>query len=246
MPRQFEVRWKGDLAGPPAQVRDACTVHTAGWYWKIRYQPWAGGAETGLTEAGGTVTRWEPALRFTTRAEGDGGFFNQLDYELEPSGSGTHLDFTHRGVFAAADYDRLLNACQRHTEFYYHSLTEYMRYFGGRDAVYVAVGAPGESVHGGFAALRLALGVPGQVTVGSDVTLRPAGIDPLRGVVDYAADPFLGIRTPDALYRFFGRDTWGMPIGMAMHLYADGIDQLAVRQAWDQFLNSIYTSEAVR
>jgi len=244
MPKQFEVRWDGDLAGAPMEVWDAFTIHTAGWYWKIRYEPWAGGTETGLTPAGGTVTRWEPGVHFTTRAEGDGGFFNQLDYRLESSAGGTHLSFAHRGVFADDDYQSDLDACRRHTRLYYHSLTEYMRHFAGRDAVYIAVSAPGTSAAGGFAALCSALGIPGEAAVGSNVTLTPAGKEPVSGVVDYASDPFLGVRTPDALYRFFGRDTWGKPVGVAMHLYADGIDQSAVTRTWNQYLASLFDSEA--
>jgi hypothetical protein len=242
MPKQFEVRWDGDLAGKPAEVWDAFTIHTDGWIWKIRYEPWVGGAEAGLTPAGGTVTRWEPARHFTTRAEGDGESFNQLDYRLEPSGDGTHLSFTHTGFFADDDYDRQLDACQRHTRLYYHSLTEYMRHFAGRDAVYIAASAPGASANEGFTVLRSALGVPEHAAVGDDVRLKPAGMDPVSGVVDYATDPFLGIRTPGALYRFFGRDTWAMPVGVAIHLYADSIDETAARQAWDQYLSSIYTA----
>jgi hypothetical protein len=240
MPKQFEVRWEGDLSGTPAEVWDAFTVHTAGWYWKIQYQPRVGGAETGLTSGGGEVTVWEPGKHFTTRAEGDTGFFNQLDYRLEPRGDGTHLTFTHQGVFGDEDHDQSLDACQHHTPLYYHSLGEYTRHFSGRDAVYVATDAPGASSSGGFAKLRAALGVPEGVAAGDEVTLKPAGMDPIVGVVDYATEPFLGIRTPDALYRFFGRDRWGWPVGVAAHLYADGVDETAVKETWDRFLTDLY------
>jgi len=226
MAKQFEVRWEGDLAGTPAEVWDAFTIHTAGWYWQIQYEPRVGGAETGLTERGGVVTVWEPGRHFTTRLDGDGGFFNELDYRLEPSGAGTHLTFTHRGALAEESYDQDLDMCEQHTRFYYHSLGEYMRHFNGSDAIYVATDAPGT-----FASLREALGVPADAAVGDEVTLEPVGV---VGVVDYATAPFLGVRTADALYRFFGRDTWGLPVGVAMHLYGENADETAA--AWKRFL----------
>jgi hypothetical protein len=40
--------------------------------------------------------------------------------------------------------------------------------------------------------------------------------------------------------RFFGRDRWGWPVGVAAHLYADGVDETAVKQTWDRFLTDLY------
>jgi hypothetical protein len=54
---------------------------------------------------------------------------------------------------------------------------------------------------------------------GASVTLTPAGIAPIEGVVDYATPAFLGIRGADALYRFYGRDFWGSPVGVAHHFF---------------------------
>ena len=59
--------------------------------------------------------------------------------------------------------------------------------------------------------------------------LTPAGIEPIDGVVDYATDAFLGVRSADALYRVYGRDAWGWPVGVAHHLFADGVDQASRR-----------------
>jgi Activator of Hsp90 ATPase homolog 1-like protein len=246
MVKQFDVRWEGDLVGTPEQVWDAFTLHTDGWYWKIRYEPRVGGTETGLTEGGGLVTVWEPGRHFATRADGDGGFFNELDYRLEPRGGGTRLSFSHQGVWADDEYDVKLDMCRQHTPFYYHSLTEYLRHFAGRPAVYVGMDAPASSARDGFAALRTALGVPEHAAVGEEITLTPKGVDPITGVVDYATGSFLGIRTPDALYRLFGRDTWSRPVGVAMHLYAEGIDEAATRALWDSYLSDVFDSEVTR
>ena len=41
------------------------------------------------------------------------------------------------------------------------------------------------------------------------------GIDPIDGVVDYLTATFVGVRTADGLYRFYGRDAFGWPVGAA-------------------------------
>ena len=192
------------------------------------------------------MVAWDPPRHFTTRAESgcDGDGVNQLDYLLEPRGSGTYLRYVHRGVLDE-DYDRQLDACRQHTAFYYHSLGEYLRHFSGRDAAYVAATASEVSVHGGFAALRRALGMAEDVAVGSRVRLTPSDLEPIEGTVDYATHAFLGVRSADALYRFYGRDAWGSPVGVAHHLFADRADEAASKQAWSAWLDGVFATEAV-
>ncbi|MCX4091925.1 SRPBCC family protein [Nocardia sp. alder85J] len=244
MGQRFEVAWEGELPAGPQEVWEAFTRHQTGWYWKIEYQPWQGGTERGLTPGGGgSVITWDPPRHFVTRAESGGDGFNELDYLLEPRGTGTHLRFTHIGVFGA-DYDRLLDSCRQHTAFYYHSLGEYLRHFGGRDAGYIRAEAPARSVDGGFARLRDALGVQADITVGDRVRLTPAGLAPIDAVVDYATAHFLGLRGADALYRFYGRDAWGMPVGLAHHLFAEGAEERAGTLAWRAWLDEVFAADA--
>jgi hypothetical protein len=236
MTREFEVRWEGDLPARPDEVWDAITARTGGWLWEIEYEPRVGGAERGLSSRGGSVLVWEPPARFTTRAG-----VNQLDYALEPRGTGTYMRYRHRGAFEE-DYDVQLDACRRHTAFYYHSLGEYLRHFRGRDAVYVAAQAPASSADGGFAALKRVLGLPDALAAGDRVRLAPGDLEPIDGVADYVTDAFLGVRSADALYRFYGRDAWGFPVGAAHHLFGDGAGS---EQAWSDWLNEIFASRAV-
>jgi hypothetical protein len=244
MAEQFEVRWEGDLPATPPEVWDAITVHTSGWLWKIAYEPRVGGAERGLTSGGGTVTAWDPPRHFATRAERADGWWNELDYVLEPHGAGTHLSYVHRSV-TSGDHEQEVDACRQHTAFYYHSLGEYLRLFAGRDAAYVTADGPAASAHGGFAALRRALGVDDDLVAGDPVRLRPAGLEPVAGVVDYATHAFLGVRSADALYRFYGRDAWGWPVGVAHHLFAGGADEAASERAWSGWLSGVFETEAV-
>ncbi|HMJ36708.1 MAG TPA: SRPBCC domain-containing protein [Baekduia sp.] len=248
MGKEFEVRWEGELPAGPQDVWEAVTRHADGWLWKIEYEPWVGGAERGLTTGGGTVTAWDPPRHFATRtrpeAERDGP--NELDYRLEPSGAGTHLRYVHRGVFGEDDDDdRELDQCRQHTAFYNHSLGEYARHFSGREPVYVAADGPQASTQGGFAAVRRALGLAGDVAAGDRVRLTPAGLEPIDGVVDYATHAFLGVRSADALYRVYGRDAWGYPVGVAHHLFAAGADRAAGEQAWSDWLRSVFATAGV-
>jgi uncharacterized protein YndB with AHSA1/START domain len=246
MGQEFEVRWEGELPASPQDVWDAFTKHADGYLWKIDYEPWVGGAERGLTAGGGTVTAWDPPRHFATRTrpetERDG--FNELDYLLEPRGAGTYLRYAHRGVLAE-DYDRQLDACRRHTAFYNHSLGEYACHFAGREPTCVTVDGPESATPGGFAAVRRALGLADDAAAGDRVRLTPAGLEPVDGVVDYATEAFLGVRSADALYRVYGRDRWGWPVGIAHHLFADGVDQAAVERAWSDWLNGVLAAEAV-
>ena len=243
MVREWDVRWEGELPASPQQVFDAITKHSAGHLWEIEYEPRIGGAERGLTRTGGAVTAWEPPRHFATRVEGDE--LNELDYRLEPLGAITYLRYRHRTAVPADDFDRQLDACRRHTTFYLHSLGQYACHFAGRRAAYVSADGPEQSARGGFGAVRRALGLPDDVVAGDAVQLTPRGLAPIEGVVDYATGSFLGIRSADALYRVYGRDTWGWPVGVAHHLFADGADRSEGQRAWSDWLAGVFETERV-
>lgn len=246
MPRNFEVRWEGELPAAPQQVWDGFTKHADGWLWPIEFEPRVGGAERGLTADGGVVTAWDPPRHFATRSCGpcEGGEgFNELDYLLEPRGTGTHLRYLHTGTFEEHEYEVQLHACELHTELYLHSLGTYARHFAGRQAAYVTATAGPASTSGGLAAVRRALGVPDGVAVGDQVRLTPAGLAPVDGVVDYLTDHFLGVRGADALYRVYDRGAWGWPVAVGHHLFAEGVDQETATKAWSGWLDGVFASE---
>ena len=90
----------------------------------------------------------------------------------------------------------------------------------------------------GFERLLEALGLPTGAAEGDAVHLRPEGLDAIDGVVDYRRGPFLGIRTADALYCFFGRNAFGGPVGMSIHHFGPGVDPAALQQAWARWLEA--------
>ena len=241
MVKELEVRWESELPASPEAVWDAITKHADGYLWKIEFEPRVGGAERGLTRTGGTVTAWEPPRHFATRVDGDER--NELDYRLEPLGAITYVRYRHRTAVQASELEVQLDACRRHTAFYRHSLGQYACQFPGRQAAYVSIDGPAEE--GSFAAVRRALGLPDDVVAGDLVRLTPEGLEPIDGVVDYATDRFLGIRTADALYRVYGRDAWGWPVGLAHHLFGDGVDKAATQRAWADWVAGVFQTEGV-
>ncbi len=239
--KEFEVRFEGELPAAPQEAWEAITRHTKGWLWDINYEPRVGGAERGLSSGGGKVTAWDPPRHFATRAEGADGWWNNLDYGLEPSAGGTVLRYTHTSVLDEDDYDLQLDACRRHTALYYHTLGEYLRHFEGRDATYVSVDAPEASSHpGAFAVVRRALGLDDGAAVGDRVRVAPDGLDAIDAVVDYATPAFVGVRSADALYRFYGRDAFGWPVGVAHHLFSRDVDATRSRERWSVWLDGLF------
>jgi hypothetical protein len=88
--------------------------------------------------------------------------------------------------------------------------------------------------------LRAALGVSSDAGVGDAVHARLGDAGTLDGVVDYSTPEFLGVRTADGLYRFFGRNHFGSVVGMSAHLFGDGVDAAGREAALKAWLDGVY------
>ena len=230
MHEDFEVRWEGVLPGTPEQVWDALTVHGIGWIWDITYEPRVGGAERGLTSGGGTVTAWEPPRRFQTRAEREDGWHNELTCTLKPHGDRTYLRYVHRS--RTEDYRVEVDACARHTEFYLHSLGQYVEHFAGRDAEYVEIDAPSE----------IAI-VEGRPPSDEQKRIYTAVYEALRAGIAEMRPGRTNKDSADALIRVFDRARWGGGATLYLHLLAPDADAAAAERAWRAAVNA--TEEAV-
>ena len=238
MTRAFEVVREIDLPASPEDVWTAMTANTAAWQFPTGMEIPAGSTPP----EGSPVTTWDPPNLFVVRMEAPDGTFNSLEYAITARDGGTaHLRYVHSGILSdewADQYD----AIGPHTDFYLHTLSEYLGHFNGRDVRYV--GEPSSGIEGPASAnrpdsmdvLRAALGLTG-AQAGDEVhaTLGKAGA--LDGVVDYATDDFLGVRTDAALFRFFGRNAFGSVVGMSAHVFGDSDVTEADLKDW---LDSVY------
>jgi hypothetical protein len=195
---------------------------------------------------GGAVTTWDPPHRLVIRVKSPDGTFNALDYTIEARSGGTaHLRYVHSGILADGWEDQY-DAIGGHTDFYFHTLAQYLEHFNGRDVTYV--GQPSSGIEGPAAAgaphamntLRAALGVSAEAEVGDAVDALLGDAGPLEGVIDYSTPEFLGVRTSEGLYRFFGRNYYGSVVGMSAHLFVDGVDAAAREAELKAWLDEVY------
>ena len=189
-----------------------------------------------------TWATWDPPVDFAVRSEGDG-WFNAVEFQLEGRDGGTTLvRYAHAGIFVD-DWDTQYDAVNQHTDFYLHTLGQYLQHFNGRRATFVGdvpggiMGPAASAEADGMSRLRTALGLGDQAQEGETVQIAAQGVE---GVVDYATANFLGVRSGDALYRFFGRNAFGGPVGMVVHAFADGVDADAEKAKWQSWLDGVY------
>ena len=131
------------------------------------------------------------------------------------------LRYVHSGVFTD-DWDNQYDSAGQHTDFYLHTLGQYLRYFAGQRPTYIAAEGPeAAKATDAFDALRQrAWADRGQHAPATRCASRRPVSTRWTRVVDYATPNFIGVRSADGLYRFFGRNAFGMPVGLSHHLFA--------------------------
>jgi len=248
MSRPFEITREVDLPAAPDDVWTAITADTAAWQFPTGLEIPAGAAPP----EGSPITTWDPPHRLVVRMESPDGTFNALDYAIEARDGGTaHLRYVHSGILADGWEDQY-DAIGGHTDFYLHTLGEYLAHFNGRPVTYVgqpSAGIDGPASAGGPDAMdtvRAALGLSANASPGDAVHASLGDAGTLDGVVDYATPEFLGVRTEDGLYRFFGRNHYGSVVGMSAHLFVDGVDAAAREAQLKAWLDEVYAAERVR
>lgn len=229
MGKEFEIRREVELPATPEEVWEAVATGPGTRSWLFPEDP----GPNDLVES-------DRPHRYAVRTEGEGGWFNAVEFVIEArEGGSTVLRYVHSGVFEEEGWDDQYDAVDSHTDFYLHTLGQYLEHFAPRTAAYVGGGpgglmAPEASMTpDAFEKLKSALGAANE---GERVSLPNGGGD---GVVDYATDKFLGVRTGDALYRFFGRNAFGGPVGMSIHHFGD-VDVDAASRDWSDWLESVY------
>jgi hypothetical protein len=230
MGKQFEIRREVELPATPEEVWEAVATGPGTASWLFPEEP----GPNDLVESDGPH-------RYAVRTEGEGGYFNAIEFVIEAREGGTAvLRYVHSGVFEDEGWDDQFDAVDGHTEFYLHTLGQYLEHFAPKTASYIGGGPGGlqgpeaSMTPDAFEKLKRELGASSE---GDRVSLPNGGGD---GVVDYATDKFLGVRTGDALYRFFGRNAFGGPVGMSIHHFGD-VDVDAASRDWSEWLNGVYS-----
>lgn len=230
MGKQFEIRREVELPATPEEVWEAVATGPGTASWLFPEEP----GPNDLVES-------DRPHRYAVRTEGEGGYFNAVEFVIEAREGGTAvLRYVHSGVFEDEAWDDQFDAVDGHTEFYLHTLGQYLEHFAPKTASYVGGGPGGlqgpeaSMTPDAFETLKGALGASSE---GDRVSLPNGGGD---GVVDYATDKFLGVRTGDALYRFFGRNAFGGPVGMSIHHFGD-VDVDTAARDWSEWLNGVYS-----
>jgi uncharacterized protein YndB with AHSA1/START domain len=243
MSGEFEIRREVEVPANPEDVWEAVATAAGNAAWLFPGGEVDGEARRGAKTAdGSTITTWDPPADFAVRSEGDG-WFNAVEFQLEGRDGGTTLvRYAHAGIFVD-DWDTQYDAVNQHTDFYLHTLGQYLQHFNGRRATFVGdvpggiMGPAASTGADGMSSLRAALGLSDEAKEGETVQIASQGVE---GVVDYATANFLGVRSGDALYRFFGRNAFGGPVGMVVHAFGDGVDADAEKAKWQAWLNGVY------
>jgi hypothetical protein len=242
MSREFEVTREIDLPAASDDVWTAITADPAAWMFPTGMEIAAGAAPP----EGAPVTTWDPPRRLVIRMESPDGTFNALDYAIEARDGGTaHLRYVHSGILADGWEDQY-DAIGAHTDFYLHTLGQYVEHFNGRPVTYV--GQPSSGIDGPPSAggedamdtLRAALGIGDGDAVGDAVHADLGTAGSLDGVIDYLAAQFVGVRTDDGLFRFFGRNAYGGVVGMSAHMFRDDVDAAQAEADLKAWLDSVY------
>ncbi len=235
MPPEFKCERAIDLPASPDDVWQAVatTDGLAAWLFPMPIPPLGEG-----------TTSWDPPHHLAIRMQ-QGNWFNALDYNIDNHHGSSRLHYVHTGIFVD-DWDTQNDAVQQHTDFYLHTLGQYLEFFNGQPVTFVGdvsggIQGPASSASpGAFEHLKRALDIGPDVGVGNEVHLALHGVADLDGVVDYLTANFLGIRTSSSLVRFFGRNAFGQPVGMAIHAFGAAVDGAAVASSWHEWLERTF------
>ncbi|MGR6521193.1 SRPBCC domain-containing protein [Rhodococcus erythropolis] len=237
MSEKFEIRREVVVPGTPEQIWAAISAETAGWMFPSPLEIPADGSSPDSP----IIATWEPPRELAIHMQGPDGWFNNLEYVVEARDESTAVvRYVHAGVFAE-DWDNQYDGASKHTDFYLHSLGQYVRYFAGKPVTYVSAEGPeSSSSPQAMGTLRSALGITSGTAVGDATSVEVPGIGTVDAIVDYINDWFIGLRTEDVLLRFYGRNAFGGTVDAAHHLFAEGADGGSATTAWQAWLDGVF------
>lgn len=239
MGKPFETRLDATVPATPEQVWQAIATGPGISSWFVgRTEVDGATVRTAFGDdwiPAGTVTTQDEPHRFAYRSDtAPDGRFIAYEYLVEGRDqSSTVLRTVTSGFLPGDDWAAEYEAMQYGTELFFATLVEYLRHFPGRAATPItAFGPPVTDWPATWASLNARLGLtdprPGD-TVQAELPDLPA----VDGEVYFVNPHTLGIRTPDALYRFI-RGLHGALVAS----HALFTPQPAATAAWTAFLHA--------
>jgi uncharacterized protein YndB with AHSA1/START domain len=209
----FTIDDEIDVDAPPEDVWRAITVgpRIDSWFMgRNVVEPRVGGVAR--TDVDGLVmqsivTAWEPPRRFAYRGSSGPAADACMEFEWSidaRTGGGATVHFTHRGRLPSEDGEIEFEALKKGDPMYVRKLARYLEFFNGQTATrnLAAKGPEVADPELFWSTLQRALGLRATVREWDRVHATLDGIGCIDGVVDYVTPEFLGVRTPDGLYRF--------------------------------------------
>ena len=238
MSKRFEDVTELDVTATPEQVWDAIATGPGidSWYMgRSDVEP----GQVVRTAFGAyapeqPVTAWDPPNRLAYGSEpGPDGRFVAYEFLVEGrAGGSTVIRAVTSGFLPGDDWEAEYEAMTKGNAMFFRTLAEYLNHFAGRSARPITVfGPPVRDWAAAWRSLFAAISLTGDA-----VRLAVPGLPATDGVVYYRNPHTIGIRTPDALYRFL-RGFGGQLI--AAHHVFDGTDTEA---AWQRWLDTLHSS----
>jgi uncharacterized protein YndB with AHSA1/START domain len=245
MGHQFEAEQQVEVPATPEQVWAAIATGPGIDSWFMGRNEVRPG-ETVRMAFGGyapehRVTAWEEGshLAYGGEAAPDGRFIAHEFLIEGRAGGSTVLRMVTSGFLPGDDWADEYEAMQAGGALFFATLVTYLTHFAGRTATPITAFGPIVPDWGSaWAALHAELGLSAPPAKGDQVRLRADGLPPIDGAVYFTNPQTLGLRTPDAMYRFVQGFQGGM---VAMHHLFTEVDQADTERAWQHWLQRVFS-----
>jgi uncharacterized protein YndB with AHSA1/START domain len=241
---EFETVDAAEVDATPEEVWDAIATGPGIDSWFMGRNEVEGG--TGGTVRGAfggyqpeyRIREWDPLEKLVYGSEPapDG---RRIAYEFLIEGrdaGSTVIRCVTSGFLPGDDWADEFEAMTLGGALFFRTLVEYVTHFAGRTAVPVtAFGPPVGDWAAAWARLDTALGLSARPAEGDRVRLEPDGRE---GVVYVVNDHAVGVRTPDAMYRFLRGFHGSMVAGH--HVFTPGADPEVEEKTWGEWLNRVF------
>lgn len=241
---EFTVHQELELDATPEEVWAAISTGPGidSWYMgRNEVEPGLGGTVRmafGPYCPESTITAWDPGVRlaYGTAAQADGRF---MAYEFLIEGrdrASTILRTVTSGFLPGDDWEDEFEAMSSGGAMCFATLPQYLAHFRGRIAAPVTVfGPPADDWATTWTALTGELGLTTTPAAGDRATCKSGDGLATDGEVYFTNGDTLGVRTDDALYRFF-RSYFNNGIVISHHVFRETLGREETEHVWESWL----------